>query len=343
MLRWSSKLGLAFLLLAGCLKAQDVHLSLYNQLPMLANPSMTGVFPGKMRASVLYRNQWMQVAPYQTYLFAFEMNVKEGIFSKSDYFATGLIGYQDAAGVMRYGNMEVRAQVAYHKFLGTEAMSQSDIVNFSRRKQMTLLSAGFSFGVIRRGINKPEELKAPNQWDGARYSSTTPIGENLTTATIFDVGAGALFIHRLNSGLTFTIAASFYHLLGPNVSVIQNQDKIYRRIGVYGNVRSPIGDQFAIKGGAVYWLQGPHNLLNIFAIGEYAINKDVDRLTIVEGGVVGDLNLGFGPYVGLEYKFIKVGLFYQFIMGAAKGVGQHTPEVLLQYINRTTESSAPRM
>jgi len=343
MLRLLSKTGVISLFLVGNVIAQDAHLSLYNQLPMVANPAMTGLFPGKLRASVLYRDQWKQVAPYKTALLAVEMNIADGVFGESDYLAVGLVGYQDVAGVMKYGTTEIRAQAAYHKYLDSEPSSQSDIVNFSRRKRMSLIAAGFSVGLLRRGISKPEEIKAPNQWDGSKYNSSIPLGENLSTATLFDVGTGALFVTRLDNGLTFTISTSIYHILVPNTSLIGAKDNLYRRIGIYGNIRSPIGDKLAIKTGGLYWMQGPYSLINTFLLGEYAINRDRDKLTIIEGGIVGDLTLGFGPYLGFEYKFIKIGFLYQIVFGEIKNIGQHTPEMLLQYINRNTTSDAPRL
>ncbi len=338
-----SKSVLVYLAALSIVVAQDVHLSLYNQLPIIANPAMTGLFQGKMRASILYRTQWMKVAPYNTSLLAFELNAKEGVLGDKDNLAIGIIGYQDNAGIMQYGTMELRANAAYHKYLSNEPTSQSDIVNFSKRKQLTMLAVGFSIGVLRTGISKPEEIKAPDQWDGSQYNPSLAIGENLTTSTLIDFGTGVSFISRTNSGITFSLAASIYHILSPNISLLNAQDNLYRRIGLYGNIRTPLSDQLAVKGGSIYWMQGPYSIINIFLLGEYAINRDRDKLTIVEGGVVGDVTLGFGPYLGFEYKFIKIAFLYQVVLGNVKNIGQHTPEVMLQYINRQADSGAPRL
>src|SRR5438067_1142870 len=63
------------IIIAGPLRAQDFHLSLYDAAPLFLNPAMTGVIDAKYRVHAQYRNQWNSVAykPYNTALISADM------------------------------------------------------------------------------------------------------------------------------------------------------------------------------------------------------------------------------------------------------------------------------
>src|SRR4051812_20888728 len=74
-MRIKKNILLLFAFIAGALRAQDFHLSMYDAAPLFLNPAMTGLIDTKMRAHAHFRNQWNVLAykPFTTALVSFDV------------------------------------------------------------------------------------------------------------------------------------------------------------------------------------------------------------------------------------------------------------------------------
>lgn len=109
-------------------KAQDFHLSLYDQAPLFLNPAMTGLIDGKMRVHAQYRNQWNAVAykPFTTALVSFDMpykgkwgfggqitNMRAGLGNYNVLQVLGSASYDVPFDKEKYHNLSLGLQVGF--------------------------------------------------------------------------------------------------------------------------------------------------------------------------------------------------------------------------------------
>src|SRR4051812_28140819 len=73
------------LIAAGCMQAQDLHFSQFNEHHALVNPALTGATDQYM-GIMSYKNQWRKAsgAPYKTFGTSFEGKVLGGSWKKGD-------------------------------------------------------------------------------------------------------------------------------------------------------------------------------------------------------------------------------------------------------------------
>ena len=95
------KLLFAAMLFVSCisftkLKAQDPHFSQFYASPLLLNPALTGAFPGNLRVSGSYREQWPSIMyPFKTGSFSIDANILHDKIAEGDILGIGLTGIFD--------------------------------------------------------------------------------------------------------------------------------------------------------------------------------------------------------------------------------------------------------
>ena len=90
-------------------RAQDPRFSQYYASPWNLNPALNGVFNGKWRATVNYRDQWgsfLSPVPFRTYAAAFEHRLQVGY--GDDYASFGVGAMHDEAGTARFSQDKVQ-------------------------------------------------------------------------------------------------------------------------------------------------------------------------------------------------------------------------------------------
>ncbi|MCC6283561.1 MAG: type IX secretion system membrane protein PorP/SprF, partial [Saprospiraceae bacterium] len=100
------------------LQAQDPRFSQYYASSWNLNPAMTGIFDGRWRATVNYRDQWnsfLSPNPFRTYAASFETRFNVG--ANDDYAAFGLGAMHDEAGTARFVQNKVQLGGAFLKQL----------------------------------------------------------------------------------------------------------------------------------------------------------------------------------------------------------------------------------
>ena len=206
--------------------AQDSRFTQFWSAPMTVNPAWTGTVP-HWRASVLYRQQWYGVnGGIQSFFGGFDYNLGTG---------RGALGgwvKQDRVGSLNANNLEVAAIYSYR-------------VQFSNDWQLSM-AGQLSYGQRSQGM------------DGLRFEDAMLSG-NVTaeefgnfTLRYPDFGTGFVVYNS-----KMWIGAAAYHLLQPDISVSNIQDRIPIRITAQTGYRIALNDEHTLVPSAIIQYQSP--------------------------------------------------------------------------------------
>lgn len=241
---------------------QDLHLSQFNNSPLLMNPATAGSFAGSYRLATNYKNQWQSIGKaYNTATASFDMKVVRVNKHKNNYLASGITFYSDKAGKSGFGLMQVNLAIAYN-------------IQIKDRNE---LSAAIVGGFAQSSISY-SGLKWDSQYDLNSYDPTRPSGQNELGEAVryFDLGSG-LEHKYYNYDKKFKLATgvSVFHINQPVKSFLGNSnERLDRKYVVYSS------GQMQIQKSTYYFipqmmgsLQGPHreillggSLRNVFGL-----------------------------------------------------------------------------
>jgi type IX secretion system PorP/SprF family membrane protein len=197
--------GLICLIAAHHSWCQDINFSQFNELPLLRNPALAGIYRGDLRITTAYRNQWNSVTvPYSTQALGAE--VKFGISQHSnDYLSLGAQITNDVAGDSKLGRTQFLPLLAFHKSLNSE-----------RESYLTL---GFLGGFVQQKFD-PTKLRFDDQFVNGAYSPTYPTQQtfNNTNITYLDAAAGVKYSSVLGYDTRYFIGVGYFHFTEPKVA-----------------------------------------------------------------------------------------------------------------------------
>lgn len=123
-----------------CLKAQDLHYTLFNLAPVKLNPAHTGAFYGTVRAGGVFRDQWYSIIDdeYRTPSFFFDSPIITGLRDQ-DWVGGGLQFVNDRAGVGNLRTSGMLLSASYHFALD--------------RKQNRILTLGVQGGSMSKKLD----------------------------------------------------------------------------------------------------------------------------------------------------------------------------------------------
>jgi type IX secretion system PorP/SprF family membrane protein len=284
--------------------AQDVHFSQYYAAPQALNPAFTGVFNGKIRSNLNYRNQWggfsATGAAFQTYATSVDMRISN-IALKRNFLGVGLSMYNDRAGDAGLYTQNI-------------AFSNSVGINFSKKKVENLVILGYQFGVLIRGLNY-DGLTFGSQYVNDALDVTAPTGERRFDEFRFgyDLGLGGLWVSKPMELLSFYLGASVFHLNQPNQSFFKTgDDPLPMRISIHGGAQYTFGRMVDLVPIMKFEHQGLSNEMLIgmnFMFSDMGIKKDPRKPMYYIGGMA-RLGDAFIVTTGVKVKSMKIGLSY---------------------------------
>ncbi len=294
------------------LEAQDPRFSQYYASSWNLNPAMTGVFNGRWRATVNYRDQWnsfLAPVPFRTYAASFETRYNVG--ANNDYASFGLGAMHDEAGAARYTQNKVQVGGAFLKQLSG-----------GRNSSEHYLSAGAQLGFGQNSIDW-SKLWFSRQFD---TGSETPdlgaasgeLNANANSPLYLDFNAGILwYVVFPNEGF-FYAGGAMHHLNQPTISLIEdNKETLYSRWSGHVGGQFPLTENFAVLPGVLVMKQGPAMETDLGINFRYS-NNDLNELALRAGvwGRVGnkldkDLQMDAITIVGmLELNRWMLGISY---------------------------------
>jgi type IX secretion system PorP/SprF family membrane protein len=238
-------------MLASSLKAQDPRFSQYYASPWNLNPALTGVFNGRWRATVNYRDQWNSVlspVPFRTYAAAYEYRVE---VANEDYASFGIGAMHDEAGTARFVQNKVHLGGAYLKKLSG-----------GPRRASHYLSAGAQLGMGQNSIDW-SQLWFSRQFDPGTqtpdYSAANgEANANANSAAYLDFNAGLLWYMVFDNDGYFYAGGGMHHLNAPVISLVENNSEtLYSRWTGHAGGLFPVSHNLALMPSVLVMKQGP--------------------------------------------------------------------------------------
>lgn len=232
--------------------AQDPRFSQYYASPWNLNPALTGVFNGKWRATVNYRDQWgsfLSPVPFRTYSAAFEHRLQVGY--GDDYASFGIGALHDEAGTARFSQNKIHLGGAFLKQLSG-----------GRRQADHYLSAGAQIGYGQNSIDW-SRLWFSRQFDPSTETPNTNFSSNEPNANAdskgyLDFNAGLLWYAVFENNGSFYLGGAMHHLNKPKISLINDDSEtLYTRLTGHIGAELPLNESFSLLPSALVMSQGP--------------------------------------------------------------------------------------
>ncbi len=287
-----------FSLALGKVMAQDPHYSQYFLSPVYTNPANTGLFSGKYRFTMNYRNQWSSVTtPYTTMSGGVDMPLTRKRNGKN-YYGGGLTLMRDKAGDGGYGFIEGMVSGSYF---------------FSLNKRYAhYLGAGLMIGAAETSVDY-DRLRFPDQYNGSYYDPDLPHYELFGQGrrTYADLSAGLVWSLSLPRSESYYLGFSVFHLNKPDQSLLEGYHApLDPRWSVQAAMTYPFSNNWDLLPSIYYDRQGKHRECIAGVMGKYDKYSTPTVATILYAGLYTRWNDAAIMVVGLEYQYVNVGISY---------------------------------
>ncbi len=310
---------LLFLLMSTVLWAQDPHYSQFYAAPTQTNPALNGIFPGKIRVTGNYRNQWSSIlggSAFQTYGASFDTRFNT---LNNDYFSLSINFLKDVAGDSNFNMTRAGVGVSY--------MKQTAGVNYSSNAHYIIL--GFQAGFGQHGLDW-SRLSFSSQFDQGTelFDPDALTGETFGVESITypDLNTGFLWFATFGDNMSVYAGAALYHILEPNVSFFETEsENLYRKYMVHAGGEIGFNSNLSILPAFLISVQGPSYKTNLGANFRYT-NRDWNELALRAGlwtRLVNGVDSGFNNdalifTTMLELERLLVGISYDVNMSSLR-------------------------
>lgn len=258
-------------------QAQDPRFSQYYASPWNLNPALNGVFNGKWRATVNYRDQWgsfLSPVPFRTYAASFEHRLQVGY--GDDYASFGIGAMHDEAGTARFSQDKVQLGGAFLKQLSG-----------GRRQADHYLSAGAQLGFGQNSIDWGK-LWFSRQFDPSSETPNTSLSSNepntnVASKSYLDFNAGLLWYAVFENDGFFYLGGAMHHLNKPKISLANDDNEtLYTRVTGHIGGQFPLNETVSLLPGALVMSQGPAFETDLGINLRYS-NNDFNELALRAG------------------------------------------------------------
>lgn len=275
----SKPIFLCFFLLISfsSLHAQDPRFSQYYASPWNLNPALNGVFDGKWRATLNYRDQWGSIlspVPFRTYAAAFEHRVQVGY--GDDFASFGIGAMHDEAGTARFSQNRIQLGGSFIKQLAG-----------GRRQADHYLSAGAQLGYGQNSIDWGR-LWFSRQFDPSSETPNTSLSSdepnaNAQSKGFLDFNAGLLWYAVFENNASFYLGGAMHHLNKPKISLIgDDNETLYTRYTGHIGAELPLNENISLLPAAMVMSQGPAFETDLGLNLRYS-NNDYNELALRAG------------------------------------------------------------
>jgi len=261
--------------------AQDGQLSQFEMAAAMLNPALTGMYENaEFRMSANVRNQWGRLGSnFTTTNFSYENNVQQ-----------------------RYGFGSYLSNYNMAGIMNTFQFGVSGAYNVSDKSAKHTLSVGTTLGLIYKKLNQ-QELVWDAQYDDGYFNTDLPSGEFFEKGARLmpEVAVGVAYrsIDRNRKVNPFGNFA-MHHATSPDESILRvEKAPLPIRYSVNGGARISVTEQLILIPQALYWRQGPAQMINVGMLAEVPLIGSV--YSVVGGGAyrVGDAAI---VHLGVKHK-----------------------------------------
>jgi type IX secretion system PorP/SprF family membrane protein len=303
----------------------DPHFTQNYTYPMYVNPALAGSSDGEYRVSAIYRSQWGSISnPYRTMGVSFDTRTNKNI-------ALGVSLLNQSAGDGGFNYLSAYGSIAYTG------------VKFGKDNNHRIVLA-LQGGLINRRVDQ-SKFKWGEQWNpitGYNASNASTETFTATSATTFDMGAGALYFDatpdkKINAFGGFSV----FHINRPKDPIISSQstelNTIPLRYTLHGGVSFNLSERTSIVPHVLYMRQGTASEAMIGTYVQLNVNVETDLMI---GGYYRAKD-AIAPFVGFDWKDFIVGISYD-INTSKLGSLTKSPnsfELSLSYVKRNGSRS----
>lgn len=294
------RLSIVFLLFCFSLKGQDIHFSLYDQMPQNLNPALTGVSEATLRAGLIYRNQWNSVtSPFQSSGVFGDYKFSPS-FLPNEIFAVGLQFLNDVSGTGGLKENHFTAALNYLKFING--------------KKNMMVTGGIKLGFFQKSYD-PSKLAFETDY---LYESNTFVGngsfENLVNTSVVapDLGIGATFVHYNRKGQISTAGISATHLTSPNMSFFEDEDPLATKFTVHGRTVREIKSNLHYYPSVLAQYQGKSTELIFGGVFVYGLGRKLIEDTELKAGVYYRVQDALNFVVGINHDNWGINFAYDY-------------------------------
>ncbi len=279
-----------FLLSVLSIKAQDAHWSQYDELPVLINPSLTGLLnQDNIRAGAQLRSQWGALAS----------NINSAAFAVDAPFKErwGIGGYMLNNMQSKYFNV--------FNFVLSSAYTVT-----STDQNVHFLSVGLQAGVILKSL-KDNNLVFDSQYTNGNFDPDLPSGENFVHSS--------KLLPELNYGIYYGftdpakkihpyLGFSVFHITSPNESfTIGAESRLPRKWVLHSGCNIDVNDALKVEPKILFMRQS--NIQEIIAGMNFNYSFKNPEIKVMAGGSY-RINDAAIVQVGISFKNLTYKMSY---------------------------------
>ena len=257
---------LCLVILSGIkLSGQDFTFSQFQEMPLLRNPAIAGLFAGDIRIQSAYRSQWLSVTtPYKTMAVSAETKIPAKY--QDDFFTASLLVTNDVAGDSRLSRLQILPSINFLK---------------SINDNNGYIALGFIGGLVQSQFD-PTKLTFDDQFQNGSFNPLNPTSQTFskTSITYFDASVGMSYSDRIGENTKFYLGGAYFHANKPKVSFLDDKVLLKPRsvINAGLSIETSEYDNFYIFGDYISQAgnrQGLMGLMYSHIIGEYMEDDNV--------------------------------------------------------------------
>lgn len=298
----------------------DPHFTQNYTFPMYVNPALAGSSDGEYRVSSIFRTQWGNISnPYRTVGLSFDTRTNKNI-------ALGVNVLNQSAGDAGFNYLTSSISVAYTG------------IKFGKDLNHRIVLA-LQPGVLNRRVNT-SKFQWGDQWNpitGYNANNITSESFARSSATTFDVGAGALYYDATPDKKSNLFAGfSLFHINRPKDPIVSQQSSelniIPMRYAIHAGMSFNISERTSVIPHALYMRQGTASETMIGLYAQLNVNEETDFMI---GGYY-RLKDAVAPFVGIDWRNFIIGISYD-VNTSKLGAMTHnvnSTEISLSYVKR---------
>jgi len=298
----------------------DPHFTQNYTFPMYVNPALAGSSDGEYRVSAIFRTQWGNISnPYRTVGLSFDTRTNKNI-------ALGVNILNQSAGDAGFNYLTSSVSIAYTG------------VKFGKELNFRLVLA-VQPGILNRRVNT-SKFQWGDQWNpitGYNANNITSESFARSSATTFDVGAGALYYDATPDKKSNLFAGfSLFHINRPKDPIVSQQstefDIIPLRYTIHAGMSFNVSERTSVIPHALYMRQGTASETMVGIYAQLNVNEETDFMI---GGYY-RLKDAIAPFVGIDWKNFIIGISYD-ANTSRLGAMTHnvnSTEISLSYVKR---------
>ena len=319
-------------------KAQDPHFSQFYAAPLLLNPALTGAYPGNLRISSCFREQWnSMMVPYKTGTFSIDANLFNEKIQEGNIIGVGLTGLFDNSNNGGLLSNTLSGSLAFHKTL-----YNVDGIRHS-------LGGGFMTSMNTKILDY-SRFTFPQQFSSLGFNPNLPTGENKNgfSSINFDISAGLLY-SIISENNSIYMGGSIYHINSTKEASNSPFANIAPRYVMHVGGSLLINEVDRIYMSGVFMNAKSYQELILGVVYGYSLtstyNYDQERNYVnLMGGLWYRYKDAIIPYMGVELGNARVGLSYDINLSQLSPVSRFRGgfELSISYTFATTAAAKLR-